>query len=124
MDAEKRQDRRVVRTKRAIRNAFAELFAKMPFEDITVTDIARKADINRKTFYNYYSGVHQIAEEIENEITLSLERSLQGVNILTDLDVTLARLNSVIAENYDVCMHIFTAPANVNHTAKFLSALT
>ena len=124
MENGKKPDRRVVRTKKAIRNAFAELFAKMPFEEITVTDIARKADINRKTFYNYYSGVHQIAEEIENEITASLERSLQGVNILTDLDVTLTRLNAVITENYDFCVHIFTAPANMNHTVKFLSALT
>ena len=35
-------------------------------------DIAELADINRKTFYSYYSGVHMIVEETENEIILTI----------------------------------------------------
>ena len=56
MEENVRQDRRVRRTKRAIRNAFAELLSEKPYEEITVTDITELADINRKTFYNYYAG--------------------------------------------------------------------
>ena len=45
-------DRRVIRTKKAIRNAFAQLLSVKKLEDITVKDIAELADINGKTFYS------------------------------------------------------------------------
>ena len=50
-------DRRVIKTKRAIRNAFAKLMVEKDINDITIIELAEAADINRKTFYNYYSGV-------------------------------------------------------------------
>lgn len=45
-------DRRVARTKKAIKNAFAELMSEKEISEITVKDIAETADVNRKTFYN------------------------------------------------------------------------
>ena len=50
-------DRRVLKTKRAIRNAFAKLMVEKDINDITVMELSETADINRKTFYNYDSGV-------------------------------------------------------------------
>ena len=50
---EKKTDRRVIKTKRAIRNAFAELLSHKDINDITIKDIADTADINRKTGCNY-----------------------------------------------------------------------
>ena len=83
-------DRRVIKTKRAIRNAFLKLLTEKDLNDITVTDIAAIADINRKTFYNYYGGVHQVMEEIENEIIRMME------NLLRDLDFYYCIENPVI----------------------------
>ena len=67
-------DRRIIKTKRAIRNAFAKLMVEKDINDITVVELAETADINRKTFYNYYSGVYQVVEDIENDISTSYER--------------------------------------------------
>ena len=53
---DKKTDRRVLKTKRAIYNAFVELLSEKEINHITITDISKKADINRKTFYNYYSN--------------------------------------------------------------------
>ena len=64
----KRQDRRVSRTKRAIRNAFLNLLAEKELEKITIREIADGADVDRKTVYNYYSGVYDILDELENEL--------------------------------------------------------
>ena len=63
-------DRRVIKTKRAIRNAFAKLMVEKDINDITIIELAEAADINRKTFYNYYSGVYQVIEDIENDIII------------------------------------------------------
>lgn len=68
MEHRKTPDRRVIKTKRAIKNAFAQLLNEKPINDITVSDIAALAEINRKTFYNYYAGVYEVVDEIENDI--------------------------------------------------------
>lgn len=63
---EKKTDRRVIKTKHAIFKAFVELLNEKDVNQITITDIAKKANINRKTFYNYYSDVYEVMKEIEN----------------------------------------------------------
>lgn len=44
-------DRRVVRTRKAIREAFFKLMEDQDYHKITIASIAREADIDRKTFY-------------------------------------------------------------------------
>ena len=68
MEQNKPTDRRVIRTKRAIKNALARLLLEKNINDITVSDIAVLADINRKTFYNYYAGLYEVMDEIENDL--------------------------------------------------------
>jgi AcrR family transcriptional regulator len=36
-------------------------------DQISITDVAREADINRKTFYAHYSGVSDVITEIEDQ---------------------------------------------------------
>ncbi|MBO5574611.1 MAG: TetR family transcriptional regulator, partial [Clostridium sp.] len=63
-EEKRRTDRRVVRTKKAIRNAFARLVSRKPLGEITVKELSEEADINRKTFYNYYSDIFQVMDEV------------------------------------------------------------
>ena len=67
-EVEKRQDRRVQRTKKAIRNAFLQLLSHKEVEKISVKEIAETADVDRKTVYNYYEGVYDILDELESVI--------------------------------------------------------
>ena len=78
--------RRVLKTKRAIRNAFAKLTAEKGINDITIIELAAAADINRKTFYNYYSGVYQVIEDIERDILQSYEVLLGNVEFKQSMD--------------------------------------
>ena len=64
---EKSTDRRILRTKKSIRRAFLHLLARKPLPQITVKELSDHADINRKTFYMYYSKIEDILTEIENE---------------------------------------------------------
>ena len=61
-------DRRIARTKKSIKRAFAYLLSQKDLNEITITDIANAADINRKTFYTYYSGIYEVIDDIEYEI--------------------------------------------------------
>ena len=79
-------DRRVLKTKRAIRNAFAKLMVEKDINDITIIELADTADINRKTFYNYYSGVYQVVEDIENDISQSYEELLGDIEFTKTME--------------------------------------
>ena len=97
-------DRRVIRTKKAIRNAFAQLLSVKELDDITVKDIAELADINRKTFYNYYSGVHMILEETENEIVEDFEAAIRDLppdKLVREPYLLFSRLSAIINADID-----------------------
>ncbi len=75
----KRTDRRVVKTRRAIRNAFVRLLTEKSLEKITIKEIAQTADVDRKTVYNYYDGVYDILDELENELAERFENVVQSL---------------------------------------------
>lgn len=83
---EKKTDRRIIRTKKAIRNAFVQLLAEKDMEAITVKEIAARADVDRKTIYNYYTGVNDILVEMENELASGFERAMSASKFDTEED--------------------------------------
>ena len=123
---EKSEDRRVIKTKRAIRNAFARLLSEKELGDITVSDIAEYADINRKTFYNYYAGVHEVVYEIEDEIARSFGGAL-GTLELASVDnaayFVFERLTSVINTDIDFYGQMFSMRGNVSMLTKIVDIM-
>jgi len=61
-------DRRYTRTHLAIRKAFTNLMLEKEYREITVSEIARLADINRKTFYRHYDSLYSVLDELQEEI--------------------------------------------------------
>ena len=99
-----KEDRRVIRTKKAIRSAFAELIAEKEYKDITVTDISERADINRKTFYNYYSNIEALMADIESEAVATYDRLLDDLkahDLLNSPELIVTRISSTVTENLD-----------------------
>jgi len=58
----------VDRTKQHIIQTFFEMMAEVGFEQIRVSNLAKKAGINRGTFYHHFVDKYEILEEIEDEI--------------------------------------------------------
>ncbi len=61
-------DRRTKYTKMVLQNSLFELLKQKSIDKITVTDICHLADINRGTFYYYYTDVFDLLNQIENEL--------------------------------------------------------
>lgn len=72
------EDRRVRKTKRQIRDALTVLMAKKSLADITVTELTREADIDRRTFYLHYRNIYEIVEEVEQEAARNLKSGMEG----------------------------------------------
>lgn len=122
----KKQDRRVVKTRRAIHMAFASLLSEKEINDITVRDIADLADINRKTFYNYYAGVYAILDEIENEVVGTLENALKGTDFREAMShpyMLFEKLTAVINTDLDFYGHLLSMQGNVSLITKTVHLL-
>lgn len=120
------QDRRVIRTRKSIRNALARLLAEKDLNDITVSDIAQTADINRKTFYNYYSGIHEIIDEIENDIVDSFGSVLGDINFkecMKKPNTIFEKLTSIINTDMDFYGYFLSMNSNTNMLHKIVHLL-
>lgn len=57
------------RQRHKIQSAFAELLAEHgDVGNITVTELADRAEITRGTFYNYYNNLYEVGAELQGEI--------------------------------------------------------
>ena len=119
MQEEKKQDRRIVKTKKAIYRAFAQLLLEKDINDITIKDVADRADINRKTFYNYYGGIYDLTGEIENKILEKFE------NAIKDLDVNefFNKLTDIINSDIDFYGHLMRIESNSSLVVKLVTSM-
>lgn len=67
-------DARIVRTRASLRAAILELASQKPVTEITVSELAAAADINRVTFYKHYvSPAEALGEALQSELDATRE---------------------------------------------------
>lgn len=123
---EKKVDRRIAKTKKAIYRAFAQLLSEKNINDITIKDIADRADINRKTFYNYYDGIYELTSEIENKIIDSFEKVIREHNInelLHNPNKMFDELVKIINSDFDFYQYLISVESNSNLVSKLFISL-
>ena len=62
-------DRREIKTRQAIRNAFLALRAHKPLERITVRELADRAEISKATFYLHYHDIYDLSESLQEDLS-------------------------------------------------------
>lgn len=81
------EDRRIAKTKRALRSALIELVEERGLEDVTVNNLCERADLNRGTFYNHFKDKDELVCAFEEELMQGIlvwQESLNRVK-LTDM---------------------------------------
>ena len=91
------------KTKTIIKNTFAELIKENhELNKITVSELVKRADINRGTFYNHYDSIYDVAEELEAEIINVLFENTQKLNSLDDIFNYLDEVINYLKKNEDM----------------------
>lgn len=109
-----REDLRITKTRKAIKETFLALRKELPLEKIRVRELCKRALINKSTFYNHYEDVYQLSEEMENEAIREFldrfeakdcfmsdpQRFLSEMPIAFDANMNL--LNPLFRDRFDV----------------------
>ncbi|MFC5447865.1 TetR/AcrR family transcriptional regulator [Paenibacillus aestuarii] len=74
----KKTDRRVLRSRQALREALLALMAQKPFTSISITEIVEMANYNRGTFYANYAGKEDLLNDIFAGLIQQLIRSFRA----------------------------------------------
>ena len=70
------RNRNAQRSVRLLEEALTLLIAEKPYDKITVSDITRRADLNRGTFYFHYTDTYDLRNQIEDELVEELKEAI------------------------------------------------
>lgn len=79
------ETRRTKMTKRLMKDALMELMENEPLASVSITELCALADVNRSTFYSYYSDLLQLLKEIGDDIINQLPEA-KPIDDSADLD--------------------------------------
>lgn len=116
---DKKIDKRVQKTKHAIYIAFVELLNEKDINQITITDVAKKANINRKTFYNYYTDTYEVLEEIQNLVVAAFVKNIGTVEF-TNMADFLAEIFVKFTETVNRDLEFYSLLFKTNNRSYFI----
>jgi len=102
MSIKNKLDPRVLRTRQLLQDALISLLAEGNFEEITVQDISKKANVNRATFYSHYEDKYHMIRQIVGEKLIELDQSIKNVEMTSD--GTSGQLDEIAFQSY---LHLF-----------------
>jgi AcrR family transcriptional regulator len=101
--AKDKVDLRILKTRKAIKDAFLNLIQTKGYERITVQDIADEAVINRNTFYLHYVDKPDLMEKLRQE-------SMDKLNVCINLGMKDKGIRATEKEMFILCLsEIFKA---------------
>ena len=116
-EQEKKEDRRVRRTKKLLTQALTELMQQKQVKEITVKELTELADMNRGTFYLYYKDIYDMLESIEDNMFYSLQSILERYeeeNVVRETRPILRDILIFIEENQEMVRVLLSPPGDMN----------
>lgn len=110
-------DARVRYTKMIIRVNFVSLLKQKPLKKITVKEICEMAEINRTTFYKYYTDAFDLFYKIEEELLLGLQAVMQH-SLDDGLHKTLVTILEKIKEDSNLYIPLFSENGDTSFPIK------
>ena len=111
MNQNKKEDRRVRKTKKALRETLAELLMDKSIQNITVKELTDKADIHRSTFYANFKDIYDLYSQMEDFVIQEVSDML-STEYDFDTRVFFGVLFKYIADNKKVCRLLLGGSVN------------
>lgn len=103
-------DVRITKTKERLKDALFSMMENQSLETISISDLCKKASINRNTFYSHYSSVNDLLYEIEEDFLESIIEKLKlDSNVTKNAMELIASVLEVVKENKEITSLLFSA---------------
>ena len=112
-----RTDRRVRKTKAALRHGLAVLTKKKSIKEITVKELVEEVDINRSTFYLHYTDIYSMVAELESEL---LEEFKNAIDLYppTNSEEEMCRffepIYNILNDNREICVALVSENGDIS----------
>ena len=124
--AEKKEDTRIKRTKKLLKEGLTQLILQKSIKKISVRELADLVEINRGTFYLHYKDIYDLVDQIENELCERFEQILSETNCTTTSD-TLTVFKCVcefLDENKQICHALLSDNGDINFLLKIRAIIS
>ena len=114
---EKKEDRRVRRTKKLLTQALTQLLQEKQINEITVKELTDLADMNRGTFYLYYKDMFDMLEKIEDGMFEALDAIVslhEHDDVSQQTKPILLDLFRFIQDNQEMCRVLLSPHGDMN----------
>ena len=98
-------------TKDLIKTEFINLLNKKPLHNITVTELAKQCNIERKTFYYHYENLPQLIKEIFDE---ELEKVIEEFNDTLSWEEGFILVAKFILDNKKAIKHMYESDYKID----------
>ena len=117
-----KEDRRVRRTQKLLKESLVQLMSEKAFKDITIKDITERADLNRGTFYLHYSDTYDLLTAMENGVLEDFQEMITAYMPSrpgNGLMPVLLPIVHYIVENEQICKNLFENNVSNEFVTKF-----
>ena len=114
---EKKEDRRVRRTKKLLTQALTQLLQEKQINEITVKELTDLADMNRGTIYLYYKDMFDMLEKIEDGLFEALDAIIslhEHDDVSQQTKPILLDLFRFIEDNQEMCRVLLSPHGDMN----------
>lgn len=121
----KAEYRSSLRSKKLITDALVELLDEKTLDKITITDIVKKANINRGTFYAHYASVSDVVTGIFESAFNIIKTSIHNMqdDLDWDMSIMLKELQLVMEKDIAFYQKIFSSDINMNVYEEIVNVL-
>ena len=109
----KAEYRSAIRSRKMINAALADLLQEKPLDKITVTDVVRRAEINRGTFYAHYADIPDVINHLIQQTFSGIRDAVsdQSVPISELPGLMLERIQKILEEDLDFIRKVMNSSA-------------
>lgn len=98
------------KTRMAIKSAFAQLTKeKKNMKNITITELVKKSDISRGSFYTHYDNIYEVARDFQDEFLDVIFNEDVNINSLNDMEQYLKTIFDHLKSNEELYKMLLTA---------------
>ena len=112
-----RTDRRVRKTKAALRHGLAVLTKKKSIKEITVKELVEEVDINRSTFYLHYTDIYSMVAELESELLEEFKNAIDlypPTNSEEEMCRFFEHIYNILTDNRAICVALVSENGDIS----------